>query len=207
MLTMVQLPPKVIGICGGIGSGKSILSKLLSLQNIPVFDTDLSAKNIYFEPNIREELEYLIGNPIFTTDGNLDKPLLGNIVFGSDRELKEKLESIVHRGVREEFNRWVKNQGTSYVGVESGILFTSGFNNLCDKIVLVTSSKDERVKRVCRRNNLPAEDVIRRIESQNREEKLAEEKADYIIKNSEPYSLILQWEAVFKKINTKKNQV
>ncbi|MDO4790118.1 MAG: dephospho-CoA kinase [Porphyromonas sp.] len=190
---------QVLGICGGIGSGKSILCRLVEHYGIPVFDTDSCAKNVYFDPVVSAQLERVLGRSIFDEKGDIDKPFLSSVIFGSS-PLKKEVEQIVHSAVEDRFFSWKSQHLCKWVGIESGILFTSGMNRLCDKIILVDAPPKERAERVVRRNNIPLEEVEKRIRTQLAELETAKLQASYTIKNYAPYSVVEQWEEIFNTI-------
>lgn len=163
----------MIGICGGIGSGKSVVSRILRLRGEAVYDCDLEAKRIM--DGSREVLDALnerYGEEVCPVGGPICRPELAKRVFGSDEE-RLWLNSLVHRLVREDVARWNVSQmkkGAKRCFVESAILATSGLSAMCDEIWLVTASEDVRIARIEQRDSLDDAAIRKRIQSQKEEE-------------------------------------
>lgn len=156
---------KIIGITGGIGSGKSTVCKVFESLGIPVFNADEEAKNIYIiEPQALQQVKEAFGKTVFTKD-ELDKTKLAQIVF-SDKVQLQKLNNIIHPLVRKRFGEWQAAQNAPYVIREAAILIESGAHKDCDHIILVSASEDTRIQRVIKRNGLSEEEVRKRIANQ-----------------------------------------
>ena len=172
--------PLIIGITGGIGSGKSTLSKLLRAEGYSVYDTDLEARRLQNENSaMRKKLVDLFGKDIYTEQG-LNRSSLGKIVFAKP-ELLVKLNAIVHPLVMEDFNNWVLNRfPKKMLFIESAILYESGFNKLVDKVILITAAEDVRIDRVVKRDGVSPEHVRARMSHQlSEKEKVL--RADFVI--------------------------
>ena len=167
----------MIGICGGIGSGKSVVSRVLRLRGEAVYDCDLEAKRIM--DGSREVLDALhlrYGDEVCLVGGPICRPELAKRVFGSEDE-RLWLNSLVHRLVREDLERWHSEkmaEGHCRCFVESAILASSGLAKMCEEIWMVTASEDVRIKRIESRDSLDAESIRKRILSQKEEESLLE---------------------------------
>lgn len=127
-----------IGITGGIGSGKSVVSRILRNLGIPVYDSDQEAKRlIHSHPDIRKELTALVGDALYATDGILRKDLLASYLFASP-EHAESVNSIVHPRVRSDFREWLAAHATApYIAIESAILYESHLDQDVDQVWLV----------------------------------------------------------------------
>ena len=172
--------PLIIGITGGIGSGKSTLSSLLSAEGYSLYDTDLEARRLQNEHSaMRKKLVDLFGKDIYTEQG-LNRSALGKIVF-TRPDLLLKLNAIVHPLVMEDFNNWVMNRlPKKMLFIESAILYESGFNKLVDKVILITASEEVRIGRVVNRDGVNPEQVRARMSNQlSEKEKIS--KADFVI--------------------------
>ena len=172
--------PLIIGITGGIGSGKSTLSSLLRAEGYSVYDTDLEARRLQNEHSaMRKKLVDLFGKDIYTEQG-LNRSALGKIVF-TRPDLLLKLNAIVHPLVMEDFNNWVMNRlPKKMLFIESAILYESGFNKLVDKVILITASEEVRIGRVVNRDGVNPEQVRARMSNQlSEKEKIS--KADFVI--------------------------
>lgn len=173
----------VLGITGGIGSGKSYISFLLREQmNVPVYDCDTEAKRLISEnEEIRRELISLVGEHIYK-DGKLQKNVLADYLFAS-RQHADRVNAIVHPVVRDDFLGWVKHQHAKVVAMECAILYESGFDTAVDKVLFVDAPLEVRIQRAMRRDGSTRRQVVARIGMQNAE--VQQEKADYVIDNAE----------------------
>ena len=156
---------KIIGLTGGIGSGKTIVGKVFQSLGIPVFNSDYYAKKVYDDfPETMDQLRQRYGEGIIQ-DGKIDKAKLASIVFESEEELSA-LNKLVHPFVKKQFDDWCKLQDSKYLIREAAILFESGTSQDCDSVVLVTSPLELRVKRTMQRDQISEEQVMARISRQ-----------------------------------------
>ena len=155
---------KRIAIIGGIGSGKSVVSRLLSLMGYPVYDCDSNAKRLMDESeDIHRGLVDIFGPPAVTPEG-INRADIASIAF-KDAEKLSKLNSLVHPAVLHDFDRWAQQNG-EIVFVETAILSESGMSKSVDAVWSVEAPLECRVERVMVRNAMSREDVMRRISSQ-----------------------------------------
>jgi len=189
--------PLIVGITGGIGSGKSTFSRMLRAEGYSVYDTDLEARRLQNEHSVmRRKLTDIFGKEIYDDQG-LNRPALGKIVFGKP-ELLAKLSAVVHPFVRDDFENWVTNRYPKKIlFIESAILYESSFDKLVDKVILITASEDIRVERVVKRDGISHEHVKARMSHQISEEKKLQ-LADFIIHSDDNEPL----EPKMKKIIT-----
>jgi dephospho-CoA kinase len=160
-----------VGITGGIGSGKSTVCKIFRLLGVPVFEADKVAKElINSNSEIKKELINLFGTDIYMANGLINRKKLAGIIFNDDIQL-EKINKLIHPIVREEFLKWEKQQKAKYVIHEAAILFESGFYKLMDFTILVSTPKNERIKRVTKRDNISEKLVLERMAKQWSDEK------------------------------------
>lgn len=183
-----------LGITGGIGSGKSIVSQLFRVMGIPVYDSDKESKRLTItDEGIRTQLTELVGKDVYADDGSLNKSVLASWLFSCE-EHTLKVNNIIHPVVKEDFLSWVKKQenaGYKACGIESAILIEAGFLDVVEKVVMVTAPLETRIERTMHRDHASRESVINRMARQmNEEEK--KEKADYVISNEENTPLIPQ---------------
>ena len=180
-----------IGITGGIGSGKSVVSRLLEIMGIPVYISDIEAKRItHTNDVIRRELCALVGQDVFL-NGELNRPLLASYIFGSPEHAK-KVNAVIHPQVKEDFRRWVKGKGDiAMVGMESAILLEAGFKQEVDFVVMVYAPLEVRVERAIRRDYSSRELIMKRIEAQMSDE-VKRNHADFVIVNDDETPLIPQ---------------
>lgn len=164
-----------IGITGGIGSGKSVVSRILRLRGDAVYDCDLEAKRIMDESEeVLTALQERFGDEVCPIGGPINRSNLARHVFGSD-EHRLWLNSLVHRLVREDIAVWreqLAKSGIEVCHVESAILATSHLAEMCDEIWIVTAPEDQRIARVSSRDGLDEMQIRKRIESQEEEQRM-----------------------------------
>jgi len=173
----------LVGITGGIGSGKSTIAKWLELKGYPVFYADMEAKKILFQAETIQHLVNQFGDGILE-NGKLDKIKLGNLVFNQPDKLQQ-LNKIIHPLVAKEFSNWVHQHfGYSILFKEAAILFeTDGYKSL-DYNILVTAPKQVRIQRVMQRDALSKQEVLKRIKQQF-PDSVKRKLADFVIYNVE----------------------
>lgn len=156
----------IIGITGGIASGKSTLSNLLKAHGFPVYDSDLEARRLQNEhPEIISQTKALFGDDIYV-DGQLNRPAVATLVF-QNPELLKKLTDIVHPVVKAEFLQWTRQfKPNKLIFIESAILFEANFDKLVDKVILLTVSEEIRIQRVMERDGSTRKQVLARIKNQ-----------------------------------------
>ena len=181
---------KIIGLTGGIASGKSTVSNWLISQGYPVVDADIAARKVV-EPGMQalREITEAFGRDILLEDGTLDRKKLGAIIF-SDEEKRQTLNAIVHPAVRE----WMRQEterafsvGASVVIMDIPLLFESKLTHMVEETVLVYVSMETQLKRLMDRDGYSEADALARIHAQmpiDDKRKLA----DYIIDNNGPVS-------------------
>lgn len=156
----------VIALTGGIGSGKSVVSRILNIMGYQVYDCDSRAKSLMdSDPQIRESIEDLFGAG-FVENGMINRKRLSDLVF-SDTAALNALNNLVHGCVRDDFQTWINSsQESRLLFVETAILYQSGFDRLVDEVWTVVAPERVRIERVMNRNSLTASQVKARIESQ-----------------------------------------
>ena len=187
---MSEKAPYIIGVTGGIGSGKSVVSQLLRLMDVPVYDCDSEAKRLMCQSEeIRAALIQTVGESVYRSDGQLDRAVLAAYMFGNAAHV-EQINRIVHPVVRADFRRWAEQSGR-VVAVESAILFEAGMDADVDTVWLVYAPMDIRLQRAIRRGGSNEEAIRKRMQSQFSDADFLE-RADRIIYNDGARSLILQ---------------
>ena len=175
---------KIVGLTGGIGSGKTTVAKMFEKLGVPVYNSDLEAKKLMNSSKaIRTKLKALFGELAYL-DGKLNRPFIAKTVF-KDKALLEKLNKIVHPAVRKHFSKWCNNKKDhAYIIQETALLFENKAQDLYDKVVLVTAPKDVRINRLLERDHSTREDILARMENQleDREKILL---ADFVIDNTD----------------------
>jgi len=172
-----------LGVTGGIGSGKTTVCKVFSVLGIPVFSADDEAKRIQeSDRDLQLKINSFAGRDLFP-EGKLDRTELARLIF-SNKELLEKVNSVVHPAVFQVFREWVIKQNTPYSIMDAAILFESGAFRMMDRIVTVVTPMEERIERLVRSKRLSREQVIERIKNQIDDESRIK-RSDYVIFNSE----------------------
>lgn len=192
---------KIIGLTGGIGSGKTSIAKYFEQNGIPVYIADDRAKMVSSKPEVVKKIITAFGNEILDNKKSISKEKLSNIVF-TDKKKLQLLNSIIHPEVKKDFIGWVKMQNKPFVIKEAAILFESGSYKDCDLIITITAPIEERIKRVMLRDNISREKVLDRISNQWSDEERIK-KSDFIIENT---SLTAAYEQVNKILVSLKNQ-
>lgn len=180
-----------LGITGGIGSGKSVVSKTLSVLGVPVYDCDSRAKWLQEnDADVRRKIMNLLGDDVYEGQ-RLNRKKMAAMIF-SDASLLTEVEGIVHPAVENDFNRWCLEQKKDIVALESAILYECGLNKKCiDKVCLVYAPTETRIERVARRDSANIEEIRRRMANQaSDDDKL--KKADFVVRNYSNHSVISQ---------------
>ena len=144
---------KIIGITGGIGSGKSVVCKIFEQLKIPVYEADSAAKLLYNKyPELKQSVRELVSEEAIDKNGNINRKKLAEIVF-NDEEKLEILNKLVHPLVKRDFENWVESHKSyPYVLKEAAILFESGANKQCDLVIAVISPLELRIERIRQRD-------------------------------------------------------
>lgn len=156
---------KTVGITGGIGSGKSVVAKILEILGYPVYSSDQRAKDLMHEDrSIVEGLKKLFGEEAYK-DGTLNRAYLAAQIF-RDESKRAAMNQVVHPAVRKDFRKWVEAQQSPLVFQESALLFETGNYTSFDAVLLVGASEEMRMQRVKERDGLTDEEVLSRFQAQ-----------------------------------------
>lgn len=170
-----------VGICGGIGGGKSTVCAILAEKGVPVYDSDSRAKALMnSSPEIVAAVKSEFGERAYR-GGALDRAYLAERVFG-DKASLARLDAIVHPAVRRDFEEWAAEQQADYVVLESAILFESGFDACVDASVAVLAPHPLRLERAMQRDGAVRERILERMAAQMSDDELAG-RADISIVN------------------------
>lgn len=193
---------KIIGLTGGIGSGKTTVARYLASQGIPVYIADEEAKKVMNTPEVLSLLAKTFGDSVLE-NGVINRQKLAQLVFNAPEKL-EQLNNIIHPKVKQDFENWVKeHHNHPFVIKEAAILFESGSYQFCDKIITVTAPKNVRIQRVIQRDGVTKDQVLARMQNQwKEEEKIA--LSDYVIQNINIEDTKSQVDNILKTL--KKNQ-
>lgn len=142
----------IVGLTGGIGSGKTTVAKEFKQLGVPVYIADEEAKKLMGRSKIiKRKLMQLFGDDAYIND-ELNKPFIANIIF-NDKAYLQKMNAIIHPRVAKHFQKWVRKQEAPYVIKEVAILFENDGHKLCDFVITVTAPKALRIKRLLERDN------------------------------------------------------
>ena len=152
-----------IGITGGIGSGKSVISKIFQVFGIPVYNSDLQAKDLMQrDALLKKGIISIFGRNSYLQSGALNTGHISKIAFENKNKLEE-LNSLVHPAVGRDFTNWVKKQSTKYVLKEAALLIETGLFKDLDKLILVIAPRELRIERVLKRDPKRTENQVRSI--------------------------------------------
>ena len=181
-----------IGVTGGIGSGKSTVCNIFQNLGVKVFYSDIEARELLNkDEELIAEVKERFGSDMYNSEGELDRQRMSKLVFNSPKSLEE-LSSLVHPKVNEAFENWLlQNEKRPYVLKEAAILFESGNYHDLDKIINVFAPREERIKRVTKRDGVGREEVERRMRFQY-SDKEKNDLADFIIVNERESELLPQ---------------
>lgn len=171
---------KIIGLTGGIGSGKTTVADMFKELGIPVYIADDEAKKLMHSKTVKEKVIDLLGEEAYQNN-QLHREYISSKVF-NDKKLLEQLNQVVHPEVGKHFKRWLKKQKSIYVIKEAAILFENGNYKQCDKNILVISDEQKRIARVVKRDQSTTEKVSKVIENQWPDSQKIE-LADFVIEN------------------------
>lgn len=172
---------KIIGLTGGIGSGKTTIASFFKALGIPVYNADYEAEKISQTPEVIHQIQTSFGIHVFE-NGKLNRQKLAKIVFSDPEKLKQ-LNSIVHPAVKNHFQNWLlKYSDSHYVIKEAAILFETGSYIECDLLITIVAPEDVKIKRVMQRDKITRDDVLKRMKNQWTDVKKIE-KSHYVIEN------------------------
>jgi len=189
----------IIGLTGGIGSGKSTVAKIFAQLGIPVLDADATAKAIMNEDrSVKTKLIEFFGEDAYK-ENQLNRPYIAQLVFKDAFKLQQ-LNAIIHPITIQYAKDWASKQSAPYVIKEAALFFESGSSEGVEKIIGVTAPKHIRIQRVMQRDQITREDVIKRMEHQL-EDSLKMKLCDWVIQNDDMHLLIPQILAIHQEIS------
>ena len=174
---------KIIGLTGGIGSGKTTIANYFHSFGIPLYIADDEARKLMQSKEILDAIKTVFGDGIFEKE-TLNRAKLAEIVFNEPEKL-EKLNAIIHPAVKSDFKEWLlQNKNAPFIIYEAAILFESGNYANCDYIITVAAPIDTRIERVMKRDKTTRELIIKRMEAQWTDEQRIS-KSDFVIENED----------------------
>ena len=191
---------KIIGITGGIGSGKSLICKIFSTMNVPIYDADSRAKYlINRDISLKNSIKKFLGENAYTPTGEYNRAWVASQVFNNPDLLKQ-LNSIVHPCVHKDSHDWVKNYPKSpFLLYEAALMKAAGDNNMFDKVIVVNAPINLRIKRIQardKRSEQEIRDIIARQISDGDRLKIA----DYVIENDDKKPVLEQVLEIYQQI-------
>ncbi|MEG1236883.1 MAG: dephospho-CoA kinase [Flavobacterium sp.] len=195
---------KVIGLTGGIGSGKTTIANFFKEKGVPVYISDDEAKKVMQSIEIIDKIKSAFGETLFENNV-LNRAKLAEIVFNNADKLAQ-LNAIVHPAVKKDFENWLqRHKSDQFVVYEAAILFESGRYKECDYIVTVTAPIEVRIERVIKRDNTAREQVLSRMKMQWNDEKRIS-LSNFVINNSNLKIANEEVVKILKILNIKQNQ-
>ncbi len=189
---------KIIGLTGGIGSGKTTVANYFQELGIPVYIADVEGKKITESPKILKSIKDAFGSAVFDEE-RLNRQKVSQIVFNDSEKLKQ-LNSIIHPEVEKHFMNWVNNHSNFPLVVkETALLFESGSYKKCDFVITVIAPLEDRINRVIKRDAITRENVLKRIDNQWSDEDRIR-NSHYIIDNTDRKTIERQVKEILKKI-------
>jgi dephospho-CoA kinase len=188
---------KIIGLTGGIGSGKSTIANYIASKGIPVYIADEEAKKLMELPEVITSVKAIFEENVLNEFGKLDRKKIADLVFNSPTQLTQ-LNNIVHPLVKNHFIEWLKiHSNAPFVIKEVAILFETGGDKACDKVILVTAPEEIKIDRAMKRDNVSKETIVSRMNNQLPEsEKIT--KSDFIIHNIDLNKAFIQVDEILK---------
>lgn len=173
---------KIIGLTGGIGSGKTTVAKYFASKGIPVYIADEAAKDIMNDKIVVQEVQSIFSENVILDNGLLDRNTIRELVF-KDKSKLELLNRIIHPKVKSDFENWLKqHKKATFVIKEVAILFETNGQEYCDATILVTAPLETRIKRVLERDTTTRKNILQIINNQlSEDEKI--KLATYVIAN------------------------
>ncbi|MRX68394.1 dephospho-CoA kinase [Flavobacterium resistens] len=195
---------KVIGLTGGIGSGKTTVANYFKEMGVPVYIADDGARAVMQSDTVIKEIKETFGEALFENN-ILNRAKLADIVFNNADKLAQ-LNAIVHPAVKKDFELWLLNhRDKEYVIYEAAILFESGRYKDCDSIITVTAPEEIRIERVLKRDNTTREQVLSRMQMQWKDEDRIS-KSNFVINNVNLKIAREEVVKILKILNIKQNQ-
>ena len=193
-----------VGLTSGIGCGKTLIAKVFTIFGIPVFNSDIQAKELYKDSVFLQQIVHTFGNTIIE-NGKFIPQRLADIVFNDSQALKT-LNALIHPKVLELYKLWQSQQTSPYTILESAIIFESNWQNHFNKIINITSPLEIVIERVKHRDKISEEQILQRINNQlPTEEK--EKLSDYNIFHDNKTMLLPQIIAIHNDILEKSKKI
>ncbi len=191
-----------LAITGNIGSGKSVVSRMLAIMGIPVYDCDSRAKMLMQnDASIRRALVRMFGEECYDADGKLNRAYLAERIF-IDSDNVKRVNALVHPCVKADFVAWASASDSDIVAVETAILYESGMIDAVDKVLLVWADEETAIKRVMNSRGMSRPQVVRRLQNQMSADELLI-LSDYSLRNDGETPILPQLVGVIEEMRDK----
>ena len=188
-----------VALTGNIGSGKSTVAKIFSVFGVPVFNSDIEARIMYYNADVKAELMRLFSNSIFTPNNEVDTKKLAAIIF-SNKQALQSVNNIIHPLVIKKYDEWCqKHKNQMYTIHESAILFENNLQDNFDFIINVSAPKNIRIERVMQRDSVTKSTVEARMANQL-SDKIKCNKSHFVINNDGSTFVIPQVQLIHNKL-------
>ena len=156
----------ILAVTGTIGSGKSVVARIMEIMGVPVYDCDSRAKSLMVDNTfVVNELKRMFGSECYDVDGSLNRKYLASRIFVDDTNVK-RVNALVHPVVKDDFTRWVSAQTVPVVAVETALLYESGMIDVVDKVLAVWTDKETAITRTMSRSGMSRSQVLSRMQKQ-----------------------------------------
>jgi dephospho-CoA kinase len=196
----------IVGLTGGIGSGKTTVAKLFQKHGVPIYIADERARLLMERPDVVEAVQQIFTTSVINENGLLDRAKIKQLVF-DNKTLLEQLNQVVHPRVKKDFEDWLEEHKDSpFVIKESAILFESGLETSCDLVILVVAPEEIRIERVMARDGVSKDQVLKIIDNQMKDEEKVG-RSQYIIENNNKKTVESDIIAIIRDINLKNHLI
>ncbi|SHN24847.1 dephospho-CoA kinase [Cyclobacterium lianum] len=184
--------PVLVGISGGIGAGKTLVCRIFSLLEVPIYNADENARWLMaHEPTLKSEIRAAFGSESYLSDGSLNRKYLADKVF-SDPVLTKRINALVHPAVQSHFKDWAQRQESTYVLKEAALLFETGSYQELDLTIHVTAPRALRTQRIRKRDPHRSDSQIDQIMKKQWKDNKKNNMADVVLYNDEQRLVIPQ---------------
>ncbi|MDO9275104.1 MAG: dephospho-CoA kinase [Lutibacter sp.] len=195
---------KIIGLTGGIGSGKSTVLALFAELGVATYIADNQAKKLMnSDAQLKNQIINLFGEKAYAL-GELNSAYIASHVFNNKEKLKA-LNALVHPKVREDFQYFIEKTNADFVIYEAAILFESGSDKLCDYIITVSSSFENKINRVMKRDGVSEAQILERMKHQSTDG-FKIKKSNFVIRNNNLEDTKCQVSTIFELLKKLKNK-
>ncbi|WP_353119656.1 dephospho-CoA kinase [Myroides odoratus] len=196
----------IVGLTGGIGSGKTTVAKLFQKHGVPIYIADERARLLMERPDVVEAVQQIFTTSVINENGLLDRAKIKQLVF-DNKTLLEQLNQVVHPRVKQDFEDWLnEHKDSPFVIKESAILFESGLETSCDLVILVVAPEEVRIERVMARDGVSKDQVLKIIDNQMKDEEKVG-RSQYIIENNNKKTIESDIITIIRDINSKNHLI